>query len=126
MGGINKELKAAKKKVWPNFPIQVGMFSLLHFGHSKVEAATLNDFKLVDIEFKRHNPHKIVENHLAQFNMKDMCTKTPCTTKYLGELSLMRRYRTDSKPCPQINKLVLSTFKSTGGTTYQRYYKGSK
>jgi hypothetical protein len=29
-----------------------------------------NDVKLVDIEFKRHDPHKIVENHLAQFNMK--------------------------------------------------------
>jgi hypothetical protein len=63
--GISKELKAAQKKVWPTFPIQVGMFSLLDFGHSKVEAATLNDVKLVDIEFKRHDPHKIVENHLA-------------------------------------------------------------
>jgi hypothetical protein len=25
---------------------------------------------LVDIEFKRHDPHRVVENHLAQFNMK--------------------------------------------------------
>jgi len=46
------------------------MFLLLDFGHSKVEAADLNDFKLVDIEFKIHDPHKIVLNHLAQFNMK--------------------------------------------------------
>jgi hypothetical protein len=46
------------------------MFSLLDFGHSKVEVAALEDVKLVDIEFKRHDPHKIVENHLAQFNMK--------------------------------------------------------
>jgi len=46
--------------------------------------------------------------------------------KYSGELSLMRRYRTDFKPFPQINKLVLSAFKITGGTTYRRYYKGSK
>jgi hypothetical protein len=68
--GINKALKAAQKKVWPTFPIQVVMLSLLDFSHSKVEDGTLEDVKLVDIEFKRHDPHKIVENHLAQFNMK--------------------------------------------------------
>jgi hypothetical protein len=70
MGGIGKELKAAQKKVWPTFPLQVGKFSLLNFGHSKVEATTLEDVKLVDIEFKRHDPYQIVENHLAQCNMK--------------------------------------------------------
>jgi hypothetical protein len=69
-GGIAKDLKVAQKKVWPTFPIQVGMFTLLDFGHSKVEAAALEDVKLVDIEFKRHDPHRMVENHLAQFNMK--------------------------------------------------------
>jgi hypothetical protein len=46
------------------------MFSLLDFSHSKVEAAALEDVKLVDIEFKRHDPHKIVENHLAQYKLK--------------------------------------------------------
>jgi hypothetical protein len=46
------------------------MFSLLNFCHSKVEVAALEDVKLVYIEFKRHDPRKIVENHLAQFNMK--------------------------------------------------------
>jgi hypothetical protein len=70
IGDINKEMKEVHKKVWPTFPIQVGMFSLLYFGHSKVEVVTLEGVKLVDIEFKRHDPHKIVENHLAQFNMK--------------------------------------------------------
>jgi hypothetical protein len=60
-GGISKELKVGRKKVWPTFPIQVGMFSLLDFGHSKVEVAALEDVKLVDIEFKRHDPCKIVE-----------------------------------------------------------------
>jgi hypothetical protein len=70
VGGINKELKATQKKVWTNFPIQVGMFTLLYLGHSKVEDVALEDVKLVDIKFKKHDPHKIVENHLAQFNMK--------------------------------------------------------
>lgn len=46
------------------------MFTLLDFGHTKFEAAALEDVKLIDIEFKRHDPHKVVENHLAQFNMK--------------------------------------------------------
>ena len=46
------------------------MFTLLDFGHTKAKAATLEDVKLVDIKFKRHDPHKVVENHLAQFNMK--------------------------------------------------------
>jgi len=64
-GGINKELRATQKKVWPNFPIQVGMFTLLDFGHSKVKATALEDVKLVDMEFKKHDPHKIVEYHLA-------------------------------------------------------------
>jgi hypothetical protein len=69
-GGISKGLKESHKKVWPTFPIQVGMFTLLDFGHSKVEVAALQDVKLIDIEFKKHDPHKIVENHLARFNMK--------------------------------------------------------
>jgi hypothetical protein len=46
------------------------MFFLLGFSHSKVEVASLNDVRLVYIEFKRHDPQENVENHLAQFNMK--------------------------------------------------------
>ena len=43
---------------------------MLNFGHSKVEATALEDVKLVDIKFKRHDPYQIVENNLAQCNMK--------------------------------------------------------
>jgi hypothetical protein len=68
--GITKELKATQKRVWPTYPIQVGEYSLLDFGHAKVEASSLEDIALSSIEFKRHDPHKVVENHLAQFNMK--------------------------------------------------------
>jgi hypothetical protein len=70
IGGINKELKEAQKKVWPTFPLQVGIFSLLDFNHSKVEDAALEDVKLVNIGFNRHDPHRIMENHLAEYNMK--------------------------------------------------------
>jgi hypothetical protein len=68
--GHQQGAESSPKKVWPTFPLQVGMFSLLDFGHSKVEATALEDVKLVDIEFKRHDPHKIMENHLAQYNLK--------------------------------------------------------
>jgi hypothetical protein len=64
-GGIIKELKSAQKNVWLTFPIHVGIFTLLDFSHSKVEAMSLEDVKLVDIEFKKHDPHNIVEIHLA-------------------------------------------------------------
>jgi hypothetical protein len=70
IGEINKELKVAQKKVCQTFPLQIGMFSLLDFGHSKVEATTLEDIKLVDIEFKKNYPHNIVTNHMALYNLK--------------------------------------------------------
>jgi hypothetical protein len=41
LGGIIKELKVVQKKAWPSFPLHIGTFSLLYFGHSKVEAATV-------------------------------------------------------------------------------------
>ena len=56
MGGISKEQKSLQKKVWPNFPLQIGMFSLFDFGHSKVEVVALEEIKLVNIEFKKHDP----------------------------------------------------------------------
>jgi hypothetical protein len=43
---------------------------LLDFGHAKVEALALDDITLSTIELKQHDPHRLVENHLAQFNMK--------------------------------------------------------
>jgi hypothetical protein len=69
-GGISKELKGVHKRVWPAFPMKIGMFSLLYFLHSKVEATTLEEIKLVNIEFKNHDPQKIVGNHMALYNLK--------------------------------------------------------
>ena len=69
-GGISKELKAVQKKVWPIFPMQIGTFSLLDFDHSKIEAAALEEIKLVYIKFKKHDLQKIVGNHMALCNLK--------------------------------------------------------
>jgi hypothetical protein len=46
------------------------MFSLSHFGHSKVEPMTLKEIKLVYIEFKKHDSQKIMGNHMASCNLK--------------------------------------------------------
>jgi hypothetical protein len=84
-GGIGKELKAVQKKFWPTFPIQIGRFSLLNFGHSKVEVAALEDIKLVDLELRKHDPYQIVGNHLAHCNMKTYEHEdSPCDDIFKG------------------------------------------
>jgi hypothetical protein len=85
IGGIDKELKALQKKFGPTFPLQVGRFSLLNFGHSKVEDAALEDVKLLDVELRRHDPYQIVGNHLAQCNMKTYEHEdSPCDDIFKG------------------------------------------
>jgi hypothetical protein len=70
LGGISKEIKGVSKKVWPPFPIHIGTYYLLDFGHAKAEAMALEEMKLVDIEFKKHDPNKVVSNHLASCGLK--------------------------------------------------------
>jgi hypothetical protein len=69
-GGIRIELKAAQKKSWPIFPVHIGKFSLQNLGHSKVEAEALEEVKLLNIEYKRHDPYQLVNKHLIHCNMK--------------------------------------------------------
>ena len=70
IGGISKNIKVVQKKVWTSFPMHIGTFSLLDFGHSKVEVATLEEIKLVNIEFKKNNLQKVLGNHMASCNLK--------------------------------------------------------
>jgi hypothetical protein len=70
LGGISKELKGVSKKVWSPISIHIGTYSLLYFGHAKAEATTLEEMKLVDIEFKKHDPNKVVSNHMARCGLK--------------------------------------------------------
>jgi hypothetical protein len=70
IGGISKELKGFSKKVWTPFPIHLNTYSLLYFGHAKAKATTLEDIKLVHIEFKKHDPHRVVSNYLASCVLK--------------------------------------------------------
>jgi hypothetical protein len=46
------------------------VYSLLDFGHAKAKAMALEEMKLVDIEFKKHDPSKVVSNHLASHGLK--------------------------------------------------------
>jgi hypothetical protein len=71
IGGVSKELKASSKKVWPFFPVQLNSYSLLDFGHAKAEAATLEDLSLVSIEYKKHDPQKVVSTHLSNCGLKN-------------------------------------------------------
>jgi hypothetical protein len=84
-GGIDTELKASQKKFWPLFPVQIGKCSLLNFGHSKVEAAALDDIKLVDLELRKHDPYQVVGNHLTHCNMKMYEHEvSPCDDMFKG------------------------------------------
>jgi hypothetical protein len=68
--GVSKELKASAKKVWPSFPIRLNSYSLLDFGHAKAEAAALEDLSLAYIEYKKHDPQRIISNHLGNCGLK--------------------------------------------------------
>ena len=70
IGGVSKELKGYSKKVWPLFPIHLSSYSLLDFRHAKAEATALEDLKLVHVKFKKHDPHRVVSNHLASCGLK--------------------------------------------------------
>jgi hypothetical protein len=70
LGRISKELKSVQKRVWPSFPLSIGSFSLLDFSHSKVEVAALEEIKFVNIEFKKHDPQRVMGNHMASCNLK--------------------------------------------------------
>jgi hypothetical protein len=70
IGGISKELKGYSKKVWKPFPIHLNSYSLLDFGNAKAEATTLEDLKLVHVEFKKNDPHRIISNHLSNCELK--------------------------------------------------------
>ena len=69
-GGIGIELKVAQKKFWPVFLVQIGKFSLLNLGHSKVEAVALEEVKFVNLEHRKHDPYQLVGKHMAHCNMK--------------------------------------------------------
>jgi hypothetical protein len=58
------------KKVWPPLPIDLNTYSLLDFRHAKDEVAALEDIKLVHIEFKKHDPHRVMSNPLASCGLK--------------------------------------------------------
>jgi hypothetical protein len=67
---VSKELKASAKKVWPSFPIRLHSYSLSDFGHAKAEAAALEGLNLAYIEYKKHDPQKIVSTHLGNCGLK--------------------------------------------------------
>jgi hypothetical protein len=70
IGGLSKELKGYSNKVWPSFPIRLNSYSLLDFRHAKAKTVALKDLNLVSIEYKKHDPQRVVSNHLANCGLK--------------------------------------------------------
>jgi hypothetical protein len=55
-------------------------------GHSKVEAAALEEVKLVDLEHRRHDPYQIVGNHMSHCGMKAYeHEESPCDDIFKGD-----------------------------------------
>jgi hypothetical protein len=59
IGGIKNELKMAQNKFWPILPVQIGKYSLLNLGHSKVEAAALGEINLLNLDHRKYDPYKL-------------------------------------------------------------------
>jgi hypothetical protein len=75
----------AQKKSWSIFPIQIGKFSLLNLGHSKVEVVVLEEVKLVDLKHGKHDPYQLVGKHMAHCNMKSYeHEKSHCDDMFKG------------------------------------------
>jgi hypothetical protein len=98
-------------------------FFLVEFWPFQIEVATLEDVKLVDIEFKRHEPYQIVEKHLAQCNVKIYMHEYSPYDDMFMESNLMRRYKAEFRHYPLTNKPVSSLSKRTDEVFFPRYYR---
>jgi hypothetical protein len=82
---IGIELRTTQKKFWPIFPVHIGRFSLLNLGHFKVEATTLKEVKLLNLEHNKHDPYQIEGSHMAHYGMKAFeHEESPCDDIFKG------------------------------------------
>jgi hypothetical protein len=78
-------IKDNSEEVLVSFPCTDWEVFLLNLGHSKVEAAALEEVKLVDLEHRKHDPYQIVGNHMAHCGMKAYeHEKSPCDDIFKG------------------------------------------
>jgi hypothetical protein len=112
-GGIGLELKALQKKAWPSFPVHVGNFSLSNLGHSKVEAQSLEEVKLVNIEHRKYDPYQIISRHYIHCNLK----------AYENEVSLYDDIFKDVKSYEEVLNIVqaLTPDSQVGFTSFQSH-----
>ena len=70
VNGISKQLKDAKKVVWPNFPLQHGTFALFDIGHAYKEFSKINTLNLVVIPKWPYDPNDVIKNYIIELKMK--------------------------------------------------------
>jgi hypothetical protein len=120
-GGIGIELKAQQKKSWPYFPVYLGKFALLNFGHSKVEAESLSEIKLVDIEHRKHDPIKSFISMLHNVGLKHMNTRSHFMMIFSEMLSHMMKFRAECRPCHLMHRWGLHLSKETEDNVYLKF-----
>jgi hypothetical protein len=112
-GGIGLELKSLQKKTWPSFPVYVGKFILSNIGHSKAEAESLEEVKLVNIKHKKHDPYQIMSRHYIHCNLKS----------YEHEISVYDDIFKDVKSYEEVQDRVqaLSPDSQVGFSSFQKH-----
>jgi hypothetical protein len=69
---VNIAVTLAKnqKRKWPNFPISLGIYTLLNPKHAQKEVDLLDGIWLAQGDFKRHDPTEVVKKHCATVKRK--------------------------------------------------------
>ena len=70
VNGISKQLKDAKKAIWPNFPLQCGTFALFDIGHAYKEVSNVNLLNLAIIRKWQYHPNDVINNFITKLKMK--------------------------------------------------------
>ena len=72
VSGISKQLKDAKKAIWPNFPLQCGTFVLFDIGHTFKEVSNITLLNLVVMENRPYDPNYVIKHFTTELKLKPL------------------------------------------------------
>jgi hypothetical protein len=67
--GITTALQTMNKRSWPNFPINLGKFTLTNIPHTRKEVTSLKELILCIGTMKKHKPRNFIYNHYKTLKM---------------------------------------------------------